>query len=164
MNIKRTLTAHWKKARQGKILGIVLHDTYGTGKHNDTRYLASANDRKASCDFTVEKDGTIYQLNPDLKKFATFHAGRATRFKGLRNAQVYHATVGIEICQARAKAEYPEAQLQAVGELCAYLCDTLGLTRKDITTHKAIITDGSRTDPRDFPFDKFWAYFEKKNE
>ena len=138
----------------------MLHDTYGSGTHNDTKYLANPSDgRKVSCDFTVEKDGTIYQLNPDLAKFATFHAGRATLYKGLRNAQVYQGTIGIEIVQNQKKAEYPPAQVQAVAELCRSLCDQFKLKAADITTHKAIITDGSRTDPRDFPFPQFWSIF-----
>lgn len=159
MNIKQLPARHRGKG-QRKVVGIVLHDTYGTGTHRDTQYLANPGDgRVVSCDFTVEKDGTIYQLNPELDNSWTYHAGRATQFKGLRNAGVTKGTIGIEICQAQKKAEYPEAQIKAVGELCRYLTGRFGLTANDITTHKAIITDGSRTDPRDFPFDKFWSYY-----
>lgn len=160
MNISRKYTARHKSARRQPIKGIVLHDTFGSGTHNDTKYLANPGDgRQVSCDFTVEKDGAIYQLNPDLKKYATFHAGRATAFKGLRNGNVTHATIGIEIVQNQKKAEYPAAQIKAVADLCKYLCQQHGLKAADITTHQKIITDGSRTDPRNFPFDEFWKIF-----
>lgn len=163
MNIKKNLIAKYRGIGNRKIVGIVLHDTAGTGTHRDTQYLANPSDgRKVSCDFTVEKDGTIYQLNPNLTGSWTFHAGRAVKFKGLVNAQVTRATIGIEICQNVRTVEYPEAQVKAVAELCRWLCDQFNLTEADITTHKAIIQDGSRTDPRQFPFEKFWAYFKKK--
>jgi N-acetyl-anhydromuramyl-L-alanine amidase AmpD len=161
------------------IIGIVLHDTAGTGKHNDTLYLRNSPEapkRKVSVDFTVERDGHIYQLNPDLDKRACAHAGRATALKGFRNGDVTRRTIGIEICQSVALPKTPAsnspediaahpytgAQVRAVAELCAYLADRYKLVSADITTHRNIITDGSRTDPRSFPFTgaySFWHYF-----
>lgn len=145
------------------IRGIVLHDTAGSGKHGDTIYLANdPENRGISVDFTVERDGKIYQLNPNPLKFFTSHAGRATKFRGFVNAQVNRVTLGIEIVQ---KANlsllpiWPLEQVTAVAELCAHLCKTYNLTKDDITTHQLIITDGSRTDPRKWPFQDFWSYF-----
>lgn len=165
MNIIKTIKA--KKLAEGRtnrnIRGIVLHDTAGSGGHGDTLYLANDPEKRGvSVDFTVERDGKIYQLNPDLRKCWTYHAGRSTRFKGLRNGEVNRGTIGIEITQ---KANlslipmWPEEQVKAVAELCAYLCNEFGLLKEDITTHQLIITDGSRTDPRKWPFTKFWEYF-----
>ena len=161
MNIKRDLTATNLGNGNRSIVGIVLHDTAGSGKINDVRYLANPSDgRTVSVDFSVTRDGEVYQLNPDLKKHWTFHAGRATKFKGLTNASVNKGTVGIEIVQ---KADlsltplYPDAQVKSVAELCAFLCEEFGLTKEDITTHARIITDHSRSDPRQFPFDKFFG-------
>jgi N-acetyl-anhydromuramyl-L-alanine amidase AmpD len=140
-------------------VGIVLHDTAGSGTIGDVRYLADPSDgRSVSVDFVVTRDGGIYQLNPDLRNNWTFHAGRSTSFKGLRNGSVNKGTIGIEISQKAdlsLKPTYPGAQVQAVAELCAYLCGEFGLTREDITTHAKIITDGSRSDPRQFPFADF---------
>ncbi len=162
LSIERSLDAKHLGART-KIVGVILHDTAGSGTHNDTRYLANPSDgRTVSVDFTVERDGSIWQLNPSLKKFATFHAGRATKFKGLVNKQVTLGTVGIEIAQ---KADlslnptYPVAQVRSVAQLCAALCGEFGLVAADISTHAAVITDGSRTDPRKFDFDAFWLAF-----
>lgn len=148
------------------VTGIVLHDTAGSGTHNDTLYLANPSDgRKVCVDFTVERDGSIWKLNPDLNKFYTPHAGRSTRFKDLKNNAVTRATIGIEICQ---KANlsltplYPDAQVKSVADLCAWLVGRYKLTTSDITTHRQVITDGSRADPRQFPFEGpkgFWQLY-----
>lgn len=168
--IDRSLTAKNVSERRGKIRFIVLHDTAGSGLHNDTRYLANPGDgRIVSVDFTVERDGSIWQLNPDLSKYCTFHAGRNTRFRGITNGACNHTSIGIEIVQ---KADlslspiYPDEQIQAAAALCAWLCEKFGLEKDDITTHRQIITDGSRTDPRKFPFEGehgFWAHFHRAN-
>lgn len=163
LNIKRDYTAVHVSSGTRTPVGIVLHDTAGAGTINDVKYLANPGDgRVVSSDFVVTRDGSVYQLTPDLKKHWTYHAGRATAFKGFVNKQVNKATVGIEISQ---KANlsltplYPGAQVQAVAELCSYLCQMFNLTKDDITTHAKIITDGSRSDPRQFPFTDFWNLF-----
>lgn len=149
--------------------GICLHDTAGSGTHNDTLYLAHPSDgRSVSVDFTVERDGSIYQLNPDLLTHYTFHAGRSTYYRtgnrSFQNANCNKVLIGIEIVQ---KADmtlspiWPPDQIQAVAELCLFLCQQFDLTKDQITTHARLITDGSRTDPRNFPFDSFWFYFNR---
>lgn len=158
-----------------KITGIILHDTAGMGGHGDTKYLANPGDgRQVCCDFTVERDGSIWKLNPDIDKFYTPHAGRATNFKGLKNKQVTKATVGIEICQhvkLSLVPTYPKEQVQSVAHLCAYLVAKYKLVTSDITTHRQIITDGTRSDPRLFPFEGpqgfwklFWEYLSQGEE
>ena len=163
--INRMLTAkHLGGPGFRQIQGIILHDTAGSGKHNDTLYLANPGDgRTVSVDFTVERDGTVYQLNPDLKNKWCYHAGRNTYFKGQRNAAVNKAALGIEIVQ---KADmslvpvWPEAQVMSVARLCVKLCSDFNLKKEDIATHAQVITDGSRSDPRKFPFNQFWKFFE----
>lgn len=160
------LPAKFTGVRRTPVLGVVLHDTAGTGKHNDTLYLANPGDgRTVSTDFTVERDGSIWKLNPDLRSRCTFHAGRATEWRGFKNSQVNSVLIGIEIVQ---KADlslrpiYPSEQVAAVANLCAWLVREFGLRGADITTHRQIITDGSRSDPRQFPFDGpegFWVLF-----
>ncbi|HKI02262.1 MAG TPA: S8 family serine peptidase [Thermoanaerobaculia bacterium] len=161
-----TLTARHLRERPGKVIGVVLHDTAGSGRHNDTLYLANPSDgRTVSVDFTVERDGSIWKLNPDLSRNHCLHAGRATAWRGLRNHQVNQATVGIEITQKSDLSLtplYPVAQVRSVAQLCAWLVTHFGLQASDVTTHQAIITDGSRSDPRRFPFDGqegFWFFF-----
>ena len=175
MNINKTIHADHLGSRLilgGKpfIGGICLHDTAGTGTHNDTLYLAHPSDgRVVSVDFTVERDGSIFQLNPDLLKNCTWHAGRATAYRtgnhSFKNRAVTQVLIGIEISHKENPALqsplWPENQIKAVAELCFFLCHTYGLTKDQITTHAKIITDGSRTDPRLFPFDSFWFYFNK---
>ena len=161
--IDTTLRARCLGQRLMPIVGVVLHDTAGAGTHNDTRYLSDPSDgRTVSVDFTVERDGSIWQLNPDLRRFATFHAGRATKFKDLSNRKVTLATIGIEIVQKAnlsLRPIYPRAQIESIAPLCAVLCGEFRLAASDITTHAAVITDGSRTDPRRFDFDAFWQAF-----
>ena len=163
LNIKRDYTATHMSNGARTPVGIVLHDTAGSGTLNDVKYLSNPSDgRVVSADFVITRDGAIYQLNPDLKNHWTYHAGRATKFKGFVNKNVNKATVGIEISQ---KANlsltplWPGAQVKSVAELCAYLCQMFNLTKEDITTHAKIITDGSRSDPRQFPFADFYALF-----
>lgn len=156
------------KGRKG-ILGIVLHDTAGTGKHNDTLYLAHPQDgRKVSVDFTVERDGSIWKLNPDLGTYYCNHAGRNTSWRRYENAAVNSVTVGIEIVQQgelKLSPTYTNEQVASVAQLCAWICNEYKLVPSDITTHRQIITDGSRSDPRKFPFEGengFWFYFWKE--
>lgn len=148
------------------VQGVVLHDTAGSGTHNDTLYLANPGDgRTVSVDFTVERNGSIWKLNADLDKRYCYHAGRATKFKGLVNGQVNRSMIGIEICQHKnlsLSPVYTDAQVKSVAELCAWIVDRYKLATSDITTHRQVITDGSRSDPRQFPFEGqggFWSYF-----
>jgi N-acetylmuramoyl-L-alanine amidase len=163
IEIKRTYTAKHMSSGARTPVGIVLHDTAGAGSINDVKYLANPGDgRVVSVDFVVTRDGGIYQLNPDLKNNWTYHAGRNTKFKGLKNGAVNKATIGIEISQKAdlsLKPLYPAAQVQAVADLCADLCKKFNLTKEDVTTHAKIITDGSRSDPRQFPFTDFYDKF-----
>ena len=154
--------------RSGRVEFIVLHDTAGNGGRGDAEYLASDPEKRGvSVDFCILKDGTVYQLNPDLKNKCTYHAGRNTAFRGRSNGGVNQHSVGIEIAQkANMKGlspAYPEAQVRAVAEVCRYLCETFQLTKVDITTHSKIIRDGSRSDPRNFPWEGFWDFFNKGN-
>lgn len=146
--------------RRGKIEFIVLHDTAGSGTSNDAKYLANDPEHRGiSVDFCIDNEGTVWQLNPTLLNNYTFHAGRKTRFRGRVNRAVNQHSIGIEIAQKAKLDFYPLVQVRAVADVCRFLCETFALTRGDIITHKAIITDGSRSDPRGFPWDEFWAYF-----
>lgn len=158
------LPARWINSGRTGILGIVLHDTAGAGTHNDTIYLQEGGEPKVSVDFTVERDGSIWKLNPDLPRYYCNHAGRSTQWRNYKNRQVNRVTIGIEIVQfANLKTDlYPDPQVRSVAALCAWLTSTFGLQPSDITTHRQIITDGSRSDPRKFPFEGvngFWRYF-----
>jgi N-acetyl-anhydromuramyl-L-alanine amidase AmpD len=157
------LRATFLNRRTRPIQGIVLHDTAGNGTHNDTLYLQNPEDgRMVSVDFTVERDGSIWKLNPDLSLFYCNHAGRKTEWLGFKNKEVNSISIGIEITQSerlRGPPFYPAAQVEAVGRLCAWLGSEFKFNNSRITTHRQVITDGSRTDPRSFPFDDFWAAY-----
>lgn len=165
MAYDKTKSCKNRGTRSGKVEFIVLHDTAGSGSPSDVDYLAhDPEHRGVSVDFVVTKDGTAWQLNNDLAGHCTYHAGRKTAFRGRFNGGVNQHSIGIEISQ---KADmkglnpaYPEAQVKIVAQVCRDLCTRFGLTKNDITTHSKIITDGSRTDPRSFPWTQFWAYFD----
>lgn len=166
VKVDRTYTAK-NLVERGKYTPkfIVLHDTAGNGGLGDVKYLANDPEgRGISVDYCVPKDGKIYKLNPDIVRYGTNHAGRATSFRGVSGSIVNRSSIGIEIGQ---KADitglnplYPEVQVKSVGELCRKLCDDFELTKTDITTHAKIITDRSRSDPRQWPWDLFWVYFD----
>lgn len=164
MGYDKSKAAKNRGTRNGKVEFIVLHDTAGSGTKNDVDYLAhDPENRGVSVDFVVTKDGTAWQLNNDLSGHCTYHAGRHTAYKGRVNGNVNQHSVGIEISQkANMKGldpAYPDEQVKMVAQVCRDLCDLFHLTKDDITTHSKIITDGSRTDPRNFPWPQFWAYF-----
>lgn len=164
MAFNTSLKAKNLAVRKGKVEFIVLHDTAGSGGYNDVVYLANDPEKRGvSVDFVVPKDGVIYQLNHNLKGRYTFHAGRKTAFRGRVNGGVNSHSIGIEIAQ-KAKMQgqnphYPTPQVRAVAEVCRFICKEFGLTKLDITTHAKIIRDGSRSDPREFPWELFWSYF-----
>lgn len=181
MNINNSLRAvklnEYNSGSRPKIMAIVLHDTAGAGTVGDAKYLAAdADHRGISVDFVALRTGEIYKLNPDLTRFSTNHAGRNTHLRTLDGAQipvggppvlngnVNAHTIGIEISHKANPAQdsplWPDEQIVAVAELCKDLCDKFALTREDITTHAKIITDGSRSDPREFPWTVFWAGFD----
>jgi len=169
-----TLEAHFKNGRTKPILGVVLHDTAGTGTHSDTLYLANPGDgRTVSVDFTVEQSGEIYKLNPQLTEYRTFHAGRSTHWREYSNGQINNVMVGIEMCQPEtlANVRWSEAQVSSAAQLCAWLAFRFDFGTDAIVTHRQIITDGSRTDPRKFPFEgdggfwhEFWRAFGRGGE
>jgi hypothetical protein len=159
-----------KRLGEPYIAGVCLHDTSGTGKHNDTQYLADPGDgRKVSVDFTVERDGSIFQLNPDLPGHYTLHAGRSTKFVDrfgavYKNNAVTRVLIGIELVQKANMSlipQWPPDQVQAAAELCLTLCQRFNFGKDQITTHSRIITDGSRIDPRGFPMSSFWFFFNR---
>lgn len=164
MSFDKSLSAKNTGTRSGRVEFIVLHDTNGNGGPGDAKYLANDPDKRGiSVDFCVTKDGTMFQLNHDLKNRCTFHAGRHTRFRGRTNGGVNQHSIGIEIAQ---KADmkgldpaYPDVQVAAVAEVCRYLCQEFRLEKTDITTHAKIITDGTRSDPRNFNWELFWKLF-----
>lgn len=173
-NINHSLTAknlgspRFVRDGASYVAGVCLHDTAGSGTHGDTLYLKNDPERRGvSVDFTVERDGSIYQLNPNLKEHFTFHAGRATSFvaadgRRYRNRDCNRVLIGIELVQHVGLGlvpTWPAEQVQSVAELCVFLCQAFALRKEQITTHQKIITDGSRSDPRLFPWESFWRYF-----
>jgi N-acetyl-anhydromuramyl-L-alanine amidase AmpD len=107
-----------------------------------------------SADFMVSKAGVIVKLNPDMKSFYTWHAGKS-KFGG--RSDVNEISIGIEHEHFDGD-EWPGAQVEASGKLCAWLVEEFGLDLSDgcITSHRAIaLPRGRKSDPREFP----WVLF-----
>jgi len=174
-NYNKTLRAKNLNGHSGVkriVAAIVLHDTAGSGTDGDVKYLVNDPEkRKISVDFVVTKDGTIWQINPDPSCFWTNHAGRSTKLvtrnQGTFTGKAVNShTVGIEISQKAVMTglnpAYPAEQVNAVADLCRDLMTQFDLKKEDITTHAKIITDGSRSDPRNFPWLAFWDSLDGK--
>jgi N-acetyl-anhydromuramyl-L-alanine amidase AmpD len=165
MNINTSLRAKNLRHKAGRVIhGIVLHDTAGSGTSGDVGYLANDPEhRGVSVDYVITRDGVIWKLNPDPANNYTFHAGRHTKFHDWLNGSVNAVTIGIELSHKANPAlqtpEWPKEQVEAAADLCKMLCETYHIAVSDITTHQKIITDRTRTDPRNFPFPQFWARF-----
>jgi N-acetyl-anhydromuramyl-L-alanine amidase AmpD len=109
-----------------------------------------------SSDFTVERSGAIYKLNPQLRIYCTWHAGNLTRWHALRDGAINRYSIGIEICQPARQEPvnpYPFEQVRAVAWLCAWLSQEFKIDRAAITTHRDLSYTGRRSDPRRFPFE-----------
>lgn len=90
MDIKRDYTARNLGSGNRTVKGIVLHDTAGSGKINDVKYLANPGDgRVVSVEFCVTRDGNIYQLSPDLKEIGRFTPGAR---RGLKDMSIRRRT------------------------------------------------------------------------
>lgn len=174
INIDHSLRAKrlngYKSGIRPLVRAIVLHDTAGSGTIGDAKYLANdPENRKVSVDFVILRDGTIYQLNPDLTKYSTNHAGRHTRLaipgtnEAYTNADVNEHTIGIELSHhvvpSKQHPEWPIDQINSAALLCKDLCSQFNLKTENITTHAKIITDRTRTDPRNFDWVSFWSCF-----
>ncbi|MFO0562377.1 MAG: peptidoglycan recognition family protein [Polyangiales bacterium] len=114
-----------RSARRQRVRAIVLHTTWGrlgefrsgSGSPAGRGYVAAnARATNKSWDFTVDRDGTIFQQN-DPARFFTWHAGAANPF-----------SVGIEMVQALSGELY-EVQVRAAVELIESLSAAFGLAR-----------------------------------
>lgn len=128
MNIKKQTGVYNLSRRSQSITHIVIHYS-GTnaGGYNNCLYFGRA-DRQASADYFVDKNGTIWQYNPDINSFYSWHSGDKPMNK---------KSVGIEFISAG--EDFTASQIKAGGELVRWLCSTYGIGEANIIRHYDVI-------------------------
>ena len=126
--------------RNDPIMYIVIHYTgaEGTAKNN-IDYFNGGN-RNASADFFVGHDGEIWQYNPDLKRYYSWHCGGGrqsskggTFYGRCKNAN----SIGIELCTHKHGDEwiFYDATIAAAKQLVRYLMEEYGVKTANVIRH-----------------------------
>jgi N-acetyl-anhydromuramyl-L-alanine amidase AmpD len=159
---QRILSYHYKQAKKftigrvNTIQSIILHSTDGR-EQGDIETLTGP---KVSVHWYVTRTGKIYHFvdNTDT----AFHAGRVSSTK-YSNA----ASLGIEQEHFDPDPQaghpnnenWPDAQIEASANVCAFLCQRYNLTVADIFSHAHVAAPaGRKQDPFGYP----WASFKTK--
>ena len=126
--------------RSDPIMYIVIHYTgaEGTAKNN-IDYFNGGN-RSASADFFIGQNGEIWQYNPDLKRYYSWHCGggrqsdRGGSFYGkCKNGN----SIGIELCTHKHGDEwiFYDATITAARILVKYLMEEYGIKAANVIRH-----------------------------
>lgn len=134
---------------------IVLHATVGSGP-SSLAWLCNPQpddpEARVSIHYLIYKTGKIYQLVDDSE--AAWHAGKST-WKGRDSTAIQKSSIGIELENANTGRDpYPQAQMDAVRELCQSLVSKYHIVPDMIVRHLDI-APGRKTDPAGFPFAQF---------
>lgn len=106
-----------------------------------------------SSHYVVAKDGRVFQMVREADR--AWHAGESF-WKGRHD--INHYSIGIEMVNRNDGLDpWPEAQIDAVLNLCRYLVKKYGIVRDNVVTHEWIAGYAGRgkTDPKGFPMDEF---------
>lgn len=108
---------------------IVVHYT-GTDASalNNVKYFSGGN-RNASADFFIDKDGSTYQFNAEIKNYYSWHCGDGKGKYGITNAN----SIGIEVVSSG--AEFTDAQKKALRELVTWLMGKYGIAASNVVRH-----------------------------
>ena len=141
MTIKKNITINKTyKCKSGNNLSyrsvkpqhIVVHYTAGPSgpgnAKNNCLYFNGGN-RSASADFFIDDSG-IYQYNPNLDKYYTWHCGDGHGAYGITNA----ASIGIEVCQ-QGDRPYTENEIPYLTWLVQKLMSKYDIPRSKVVRH-----------------------------
>jgi N-acetyl-anhydromuramyl-L-alanine amidase AmpD len=146
----------FRTGRALSIRNIVLHSSDG----REAGDIATLTGPKVSAHWYVTRTGKIFHIVND--EDTAFHAGKVRKPNFFSNA----ATVGIEqehfdpFPPAKPHNEdWPDAQINAVARLTAFLCQQHNLhIPDDVKTHAEIASPpGRKQDPSGYPFEKFFG-------
>ena len=112
----------------GAIANFATHYTGGVGSaKNNCIYFATAN-RKASADFFIDKDGSIWEYNNILDGYNTWHVGDGKGAYGITNTN----SIGVEVVSNG--EDFTVAQRASLSKLYAHCCSVLG-RKLDVVRH-----------------------------
>ena len=128
------LSPHRNERGGTPISAIVLHHTAMVESAVETGKFFQRPDAKVSAHYIVDRSGELVRSVPDAER--AWHAGRS-EFQGTRDVNTF--SVGIEICNVGDGIEpYPEAQVQAVVRLVAWLAQAHGVPLSRLTRHRDV--------------------------
>lgn len=130
------------------ISAIVMHATANGSLERVVEWFNNPA-AKVSAHYTVGKDGRIVQHVRDRDR--AWHAGKS-EWNGRPSLNTW--SIGIEMVNwNNGQDPYPEAQHQAVVQLCTYLCRTYGISPDLIVGHRDV-SPGRKTDPLGYDLER----------
>ncbi len=153
MKLLRNFTSVSLSPRKRPPTCLVIHATVG-GLTSSLSWLTNPASQ-VSCDFLISKAGVVYQLNPNLDQFYTWHAGEC-RLSG----QPFNAnaeSIGIELENANTgKDPYPDLQIESLNALVADKAHKYAISVDRFYRHLDLaFPKGRKKDPAGFPW-KQW--------
>jgi N-acetylmuramoyl-L-alanine amidase len=147
---------HYSKKEDGtpvltKKTAIVIHDTGGHTTESTLNWFLDVNS-KVSSHYLIGRDGGLFRIVPD--EYVAWHAGKSS-LHGVENVNSF--AFGIELVDDNDAEAYPEAQLEALFEVCAELCIEHRIPLNRVVGHSHIcVPVGRKVDPgRDFLWYEF---------
>lgn len=108
---------------------ILVHNTATEASaESNCKYFGSGN-RNSSADFFIDRNGAIYQFNPDLRVYYSWHCGDGAGRYGITNQN----SIGIECVSAG--TEFTQAQKDSLRELIASLRSQFGIPAANVKRH-----------------------------
>ncbi|MDQ3815769.1 MAG: N-acetylmuramoyl-L-alanine amidase [Armatimonadota bacterium] len=152
--VRRRPGRGFRRNRRRPIRNIILHSTDGREQGD----LATLTGNSVSIHWYVTRTGKIYHIVEN--RDTAFHAGRVFNPAQFDN----DATLGIEQEHFDPDPEHgrprnenwPDAQIEAVAQVAAFLLQRHNLNPGNIHTHAGVARPrGRKQDPFDYPFPKF---------
>lgn len=147
------LSPHFDDRKGAPISAIVLHHTAMAENAVGVGEFFQRPNAKVSSHYVVDRDGSLVRPVPDDKR--AWHAGRS-EFQGAGDVNTF--SIGIEICNVGDGVEpYPEAQMQAVAKLVAWLAQTYQVPLTRLTRHRDVAIPAGRKRDTSDNFDHAWV-------
>lgn len=151
MQIEYSHSPNYSSRRGASIDAIVVHSTADDKVGGTLAWFANKNSR-VSAHYTISKKGKIYKHVDEANK--AWHAGRSNLY-GRSNVNKF--SIGIELTNKNdGKDSYPTVQLKSLAWLVNDIAKRHKIPAKRVVGH-VDISPGRKTDPRNFPWDKFWG-------
>lgn len=147
------LSPNFDERNDTPISAIVLHHTAMLQTAVEVGAFFQKPSAKVSSHYIVDRDGSLVRAVPDDKR--AWHAGRS-EFQGVGDVNTY--AIGIEICNVGDGVEpYPEAQVQAVVKLVAWLAQTHKVPLTRLTRHRDVAVPAGRKQDTSDNFDHVYV-------